>query len=608
MEINLAICLPAMLLAWSLHQQRNMADWLKDAGSQRHLAAELRNPWNIRDYRRWLHKGLRGARSWFGRGQFSGRGFCVCVALAVLYTNGIFLVTWVLGGPGWLGTMAVLPVLPVDWPVWLRLVSAAGIAAAFAVMVVVSRQHFEVDTWLMARVARLRTPEFSATTLAWVVQLTAALIAGSFTCYFGVSWSWSLLFIAWALWAPTLMVVLTIILAALFVLIHTGSILSPFVLGLLLLVAVILSGVLAGAEGACVVGVAVVTGFLPVVVAVQMIMHYGILPGFFGLFDPLFLQTLFLFTVLLPVINAGWYWLSWGISRWLGILILLRRLVVSLVGHGVIAAAVGLGLLVCLAVSLPAAVEGDNLWAIAGGCEEPVALHALLVAAAAAPWGANGFWITSMLVTTLVPTAIHLSLLIASVLTLSYPRAWRHAWARQLDSDPSPLVRSRIGLVAVAPVARRGGPHRPAVVRCDRPDWLGRPAGVEHAPGAGVPDHQSGPLARVTTPANTGPERHAVQTNPATFAIIPRPSGTLRGFAATIMPASPRPLPARRPVVKIADFPAVDQQRVHRVDGEVVEPDHPVLAGDRGGVREFRLPGSPPGGRARERAREGHGA
>ncbi|MEM1212663.1 MAG: hypothetical protein AAGI68_10240 [Planctomycetota bacterium] len=143
--------------------------------------------------------------------------------------------------------------------------------------------------------------------------------------------------------------------------------------------------------------------------------------------------------IVLPVLNGLFDWLSWGVSRkllglivrpgagrWVG----LRDAVLDLLA--------ALGLLLGLAVALPAAVELLN--ALLGAAESSTDVRLYLDAAREAPLGA-GLAVTAMLVTTLLPTAGHFVLAIGAFVLQPLPG---RGWARRtlLSPDHNRIQRS----------------------------------------------------------------------------------------------------------------------------------------------------------------------
>jgi hypothetical protein len=138
-----------------------------------------------------------------------------------------------------------------------------------------------------------------------------------------------------------------------------------------------------------------------------------------------FAFLLFLFFVLIPVVNACLDWLSWGITRMLmreG-----RRLSGDLKGlagaAGLMLAsfAVAVLLMVALAALLPNAIEAMNrLFALAG--LSIFKWRDLVGNAVKAPWS-EGLFVTGMLLTTIVPACTHLIVGLAGTLARFTPGA-----------------------------------------------------------------------------------------------------------------------------------------------------------------------------------------
>jgi len=114
-------------------------------------------------------------------------------------------------------------------------------------------------------------------------------------------------------------------------------------------------------------------------------------------------------------------WASWWVSRWLGASLLdtIDRAagrgskIVSLVGYMVIDLVVAVILLWLLAMALPFVIQLFNLWCREAGLTEPLPLAAFLDQVVQRPWP-KGIWVLTMLLSTLVPTALHAMVLIAS--------------------------------------------------------------------------------------------------------------------------------------------------------------------------------------------------
>jgi hypothetical protein len=151
-----------------------------------------------------------------------------------------------------------------------------------------------------------------------------------------------------------------------------------------------------------------------------------------------------IFVLVLPIINGLWDWLSWWITRWLGRHLLstlgeardLQLRAATIAGHGVLDLILAVALLAAMAFFLAFGFEAYNRMAIAQRGEDlPVfALEPFLANAADHPW-TEGLWLTVMLISTLVPTALHMVALLASPLALvTLPTEKRLKLAAEIES------------------------------------------------------------------------------------------------------------------------------------------------------------------------------
>ncbi|MGO9483470.1 MAG: hypothetical protein ACLPX9_02635 [Rhodomicrobium sp.] len=151
----------------------------------------------------------------------------------------------------------------------------------------------------------------------------------------------------------------------------------------------------------------------------------AILAGVALAFASDFTLLLFLFFVMLPVVNASVDWLSWGATRFL--LERAERAEPDLPGALRVAGATlgtfvsGAVLMVLLAALLPNALELLNtLFGLAK--LPPFDWQAMAQTAAGAPW-TDGLFVTGMLMTPLVPASSHLIVGLTSVLARFTPGA-----------------------------------------------------------------------------------------------------------------------------------------------------------------------------------------
>lgn len=173
----------------------------------------------------------------------------------------------------------------------------------------------------------------------------------------------------------------------------------------------------------------------------------GVLTSFSGkqLADELTLFLLLFFFVL-PIANGCFDWLSWWATRALG-----RRLhellaaqhnswrrALTIAGHGLADLAIAVALLLSMAYALALGFEGYNELAKLQ-THKPVfeGLRQTIATAADHP-GSEGFWLTAMLLTTLLPTFGHGVMLLGSPLSLVFlPDRKRQELASMLDGYAS---------------------------------------------------------------------------------------------------------------------------------------------------------------------------
>jgi hypothetical protein len=139
-----------------------------------------------------------------------------------------------------------------------------------------------------------------------------------------------------------------------------------------------------------------------------------------------------LFLMILPIFNGLMDWISLSVSRWFGRAIvperrspqtLLKTLVLAL-ADVILAAAFAFAVAWVLAF----AVEAAGLWAGIG-----LELDAYVQDAATAPW-TTGFWATFMILSTLLPSAMHLGLALGAVFISWSGNPLRPLVAKKLES------------------------------------------------------------------------------------------------------------------------------------------------------------------------------
>jgi hypothetical protein len=142
-------------------------------------------------------------------------------------------------------------------------------------------------------------------------------------------------------------------------------------------------------------------------------------------------RTLVVFLAVLPLINVVFDWFSLGLTRFL-----LKRTVdcgLSWV-NGVMDAAGAITILVALAITTTAALQGLNILAFMGGADTPfINLTGILNTLRERPGDPAVGWVYFMLFSTLLPSVAHLFLAAASVLTASPFAGWQAAQLQRLE-------------------------------------------------------------------------------------------------------------------------------------------------------------------------------
>ncbi len=169
-----------------------------------------------------------------------------------------------------------------------------------------------------------------------------------------------------------------------------------------------------------------------------------------------FAFLLFLFFILLPVVNASIDWLSWGATRFF--LKLAETAEPDLLGELKVLGAVlgtflsGAFLMVALTAILPNVIEGLN-FAFAFAKLAPFNWQSLLNKSVSAPW-TDGLFVTGMLMTAIVPASAHLTVGLAGVLARLTPGA-RTAADSISDHPDAPLAPNEQGPVKLTLIFSR---------------------------------------------------------------------------------------------------------------------------------------------------------
>jgi len=133
----------------------------------------------------------------------------------------------------------------------------------------------------------------------------------------------------------------------------------------------------------------------------------------------------FLFWLFLPVTNATLDWVSWCVSRWLAAKLVGNRGWVRIFGHLFADLVLATMFLFTMAAILPMAFAATDQLGQFANASQRIGISAQLGRTVVSPFGPNGIWITVMLLSTLVPTVLHMGAALAAIPTLVMSLKWR---------------------------------------------------------------------------------------------------------------------------------------------------------------------------------------
>lgn len=372
------------ILTWLLpFPERSLANQLENPASRERLRTRLGGAHPLERYRTAIRELNSWLDAWFGPST-SGQALERCIAIAFIYPVALFLLTVLINGA-------------LSGKVQLHEI------AIFAVAVVIGAYAIR---YLFHGVYRLSTG-------VWgfiggdsdLIQLVARVMLGA------------------------LAVIIAFAIALVIATSVAGAFAEPGTMVLAIMAAFVLAFALAALLA--VAGTFVTALFL---VALTIVML-----AFAGQFAFL----LILFFVLLPMVNAVFDWGSWAVTRFFlrrvaqvpdgvrGAFLLVAELTADLAAAGLF--------LFALAMLLANGIEVLNA-ILATVHREPFAWRALLDAAIAEPLS-QGLFVIGMLITTLVPTFIHLTDGLAGVLTAWTPGAEPAAAALKDNPEPEAELR-----------------------------------------------------------------------------------------------------------------------------------------------------------------------
>lgn len=417
---------------------------LANPASLEKLRPYLENsPW--RDtYRRTLYRALDAADRFFGP-PISLRAYGACLVIAFFYPIVLFLLTWVLGGSRTLGGLVILPE---GWPTAMRVTLIAGLVLHMCAIFVLLEYSDEVDAWtdhILAWMMPGWGAEWRRGVLATVTGLLAGIagyviiIPGDVTFAVGGA-----VVVGGAVAVGgAIGVALTVAVAVPPALAVTGVGAYAFALS-----GAVVGGVVGGVVASRAAGVGPIFGTgararALAFYAFAFVFTFFFIPGalaftgylwkgWIGVFHPAVMSG-FVFFFVLPLLNAALDTASWAVSRRLGRKMLDRNFHRGrMIGFATLDAILAFVLLWALALLLGIGGEAVDQLAVATTGNSALDLDMMVAQATTEPFG-DGLWITLMLFSTIVPTAIHAFVAIGSVVQMRGRAEARKKWRDVAD-------------------------------------------------------------------------------------------------------------------------------------------------------------------------------
>jgi hypothetical protein len=158
-------------------------------------------------------------------------------------------------------------------------------------------------------------------------------------------------------------------------------------------------------------------------------------PAWFSLRRDVF-EFLFIFLVLLPLINSMFDWSSLSSTRWLLGEMAERKGASALLvaGNAFVGLVLGLLLLAGLAVTITAALQTMNVLSQGHGGPELYDLAGTLHRLRVNPSDVSVWWVYFTLFSTMLPTVFHATVASASFVTWRLPDSWQKHWVALIDT------------------------------------------------------------------------------------------------------------------------------------------------------------------------------
>jgi hypothetical protein len=375
-------------------------------------------------YKNSLQKVLDKLDTWMGE-PFSAKALNINTGLAVFYAIFLFIISWAGGGSGNIGT---IPVLPESFSILQRFgFLLVLISSMFALL-----YHKKIDSWAKTFIRKKLVRKKSKKAVTFRISPVLILTLGLTISVLFVSKHITVLFVAAAVVA---FMFIGILYGVTFI-----TVTRAFAVSFAIAVTAVVRSVVASSFPT--IGTVISFGLYAVPLIASHFLYkkmrkriYSLLYGysiflliflFVGLSfylkflkvnDKLFSYLFFM--ILLPFINGFLDYISLGISRCLGRKILKKNRIWCILLHLGIDIVAAIVLLGCLVLILSAGIEAFNIYVVKDK-QIMINLAELIQTARNNPLGADGFWITIMLFSTLFPTFVHFMVAFAGIYTNNF--------------------------------------------------------------------------------------------------------------------------------------------------------------------------------------------
>lgn len=421
-EKLLPLTIPLVALLYLIKQ--NAKNNLEKPDSLPHYKAKLWEPSYEKIYKTQLERFLKKLNSFFGEEPFSLKGFFLCFNLSLFYILLLFLLCWLLGNSGKIGQTQFLPQQDLE-----------GRLLSFFILLItlsVTNKLFSIRERFQSR--------FNNETIGFIVYM--GIVVWGFA---EVYW-----FVLPKLGTQINPIFVGVIIGTMFSLKNRDLLMLPILFSFagwfnwfleinfrLKLILVIFLVVLIGLNQE---RIAKLSGYNALICIVLVFLILAIaIPNYYLVNVPLQNTTisLLLFGIFLPFLNGFWDWVSWGVSRYLMGKIVQDKNNVWVFLHAGIDLLFGLFLLGILITNITITTANFNQAAQIKQNVSPLNIEELVKTVTDHPLSPNGFWVTFMVVSTLIPTLIHFTIALFGLFTLKPPEFIRQKIDAIISNNPT---------------------------------------------------------------------------------------------------------------------------------------------------------------------------